>query len=123
MIQRSLFRILLVFTIGSAPVFLAAAQAQGTEPERLSLGVAAGVANLWHGDFDFTPVSWQADVRFRTGRFFASDVFFEQWRRRDEEVRSSNLRTPTIASSCFVSSLPTTLRPQREVERRAFAAG
>src|SRR5690349_20066545 len=92
MARSSKFRSILFLPIPSLACLIpSAAQAQGAEPERLSIGVAAGVANPWHGDFDFTAMSWQADVRFRTGRFFASNVFYEQWRHGEEDVRTGIL--------------------------------
>ena len=66
----------------------ASAAAQGVNPEHVSIGAAAGIANPLHGDFDFTAPAWQVDVRLNTGRFVASTIFFEEWRRSDEEVRT-----------------------------------
>ncbi len=74
----------LIALLGSA-----SAAAQGAEQERVSIGAAAGIADPTHGDFEFRAPAWQVDVRLKTARFLASTVFFEEWRKRDEEVRTN----------------------------------
>ena len=78
------FSLLLALVVLTAAPTVVHAQ----DDHRVSIGAAAGVADPWHGDFDFTAGSWQADLRINMGRFFASTVFFEQWKHRDEEVRT-----------------------------------
>lgn len=62
------------------------ASAQTGDRLHVSVGAAAGVATPFHGDFDFTATSWQADVRVDTGRHVGFDVFLEEWRHADEQV-------------------------------------
>jgi hypothetical protein len=69
------------------------ARAQSPAAGRFSVGAAAGVATPLHGDFDFTAPAWQVDVRLDTARHFASTVFFEQWLRKDEEIRTGVMLT------------------------------
>ena len=62
---------------------LAAAQ----EPDqKVSAGVAAGLAIPFHGDFNFTATAWQADVRITTASHVALGLFVEEWRHTDEDV-------------------------------------
>ena len=72
----------------AAALVLAAVPAAAQDPDarHVSIGGAAGVAMPFHGDFDFNAVSWQADVRVDTMRYFGFSVFFEEWRHDDEEV-------------------------------------
>jgi outer membrane scaffolding protein for murein synthesis (MipA/OmpV family) len=69
------------------------ARAQSAASGRFSVGAAAGIATPLHGDFDFTAQAWQVDVRLDTARHFASTVFFEQWLRKDEEIRTGVMLT------------------------------
>jgi hypothetical protein len=64
----------------------APAAAQDPDTSHVSLAVAAGVATPFHGDFDFTAASWQADVRVDTARHFGFGVFFEEWHHTDENT-------------------------------------
>ena len=85
------FRYMRYLTLASLIILFgcASAAAQGVERERVSIGAAAGIADPIHGDFQFKAPAWQVDVRLNTGRFLASTVFFEQWRKRDEDVRTN----------------------------------
>jgi len=67
---------------------MAAVPAAAQDPDRMhvSVGAAAGIAAPYHGDFDFTATSWQADVRVDTTRHFGFGVFLEEWRHSDERV-------------------------------------
>jgi hypothetical protein len=82
----------LVRVAASAAVLVIAgvlpAPAQTRDGLHVSLGAAAGVAAPFHGDFDFTATTWQADVRVDTTRHFGFDVFFEEWRHADERVQN-----------------------------------
>jgi hypothetical protein len=80
---RLLLIILLILPLGATP---AAAQ---DPDQRFSAGIAAGVATPFHGDFDFTAISWQGDVRINTARHLALDLFVEEWRHTIEEVRTN----------------------------------
>lgn len=63
------------------------ARATAQEPDqKVSAGVAAGLAIPFHGDFNFTATAWQADVRISTARHFALGFFIEEWRHTDEDV-------------------------------------
>lgn len=74
-------------------LFVAPAAAQSSGGSRFSIGAAAGRTNPLHGDFDFTPVTWQADVRFAVARHFGFNVFFEEWRHVAEDVRTTQTIT------------------------------
>lgn len=54
--------------LGPLVLLPGAAAAQATDsPPRVAIGAGAGVAFPLHGDFDFTPWAWDADVRWSFG--------------------------------------------------------
>jgi hypothetical protein len=86
--MKHLLSIAFLVALAASPAW-----AQNTLSDRFSLGAAAGIATPLHGDFDFTARAWQVDVRLGIARYFASTVFFEQWLRNDEEVRTGVMLT------------------------------
>jgi hypothetical protein len=64
---------------------LAAAQSSDPGP-RLSVGAGAGVAFPLHGDFDFTPWAWDADVRIAMARHVLLEVAVGEWRHSESRV-------------------------------------
>jgi hypothetical protein len=69
------------------------AAGQGRDPRPVSVGAAAGVSVPLHGDLDFTAPSWQADVRVDAARHVGFSVFYEQWQRGHEQVRTDQTIT------------------------------
>ena len=69
----------------AAFVMTAAASAQTLEEPRLTVGVGAGVADPFHGDFDFTAPTWQASVRGHTARHFVVEGFLSGWQHNESE--------------------------------------
>jgi hypothetical protein len=59
--------------------------AQTAQP-RVSVAVGGGVANPYHGDFDFTAPSWDVSFRASIARHVAIEGFFEQWQHDTREV-------------------------------------
>lgn len=70
--------------LATAPAF-----AQAAAAHRITVGAAAGVANPFHGDFDFAAPAWQVDVRIDSSRHFAFGPFYEAWRHGSEEILSN----------------------------------
>jgi hypothetical protein len=68
-------------------LFPRAAGAQPTgEAPRISIGGGAGLAFLYHGDFDFTPWAWDADLRIRMSRRVMLEVAAGEWRHEETNV-------------------------------------
>lgn len=67
------------------------AAAQGKPDSRVSVGAGIGFATPFHGDFDFTPVSWDVSVRVGKGtaRFEAA---WAEWRHE----RSVDIPAPAL---------------------------
>lgn len=77
--------------LGSLALLPGVAAAQGTSgPPRLSVGAGAGLALPFHGDVDFTPWAWDADVRLAMARHVLFEVAVGEWRHADTSV-STNL--------------------------------
>lgn len=62
------------------------ANAQTVGQPQLTIGVGAGIANPLHGDFNFTPPTWNVAVRGHTGPHFIVEGFFAGWRHRSSET-------------------------------------
>jgi hypothetical protein len=62
------------------------ANAQTAGEPQLTVGGGAGIANPLHGDFDFTPPTWNVSVRGHTGPHFIVEGFFAGWRHRSSET-------------------------------------
>lgn len=60
------------------------ASAQNSEPPRVTVGVAGGIANPMHGDFDFVTPEWQVSVRGRLADGVTFEGFFNEWRHTEE---------------------------------------
>jgi hypothetical protein len=60
-------------------VATADAGAQTVAEPRLTFGGGAGIANPFHGDFDFTPATWQASVRAHQGHHLVVEAFLSRW--------------------------------------------
>ena len=76
----------LLVAVAVVLLFAGPAAAQDPDDRHISVGAAAGIATPFHADFEFTAISWQADVRVDTARDFGFSVFIEEWRHTDEEV-------------------------------------
>jgi hypothetical protein len=64
----------------------ATAGAQSTESPRVSIGAGAGVAFPYHGDYNFTPWAWDADLRIRMSRRVMLEVAAGEWRHDETNV-------------------------------------
>jgi hypothetical protein len=64
----------------------AAAWAQSADPPRVSVGAGVGLAFPLHGDFDFTPWAWEADVRVALSRRGVLEVAAGEWRHSESRV-------------------------------------
>jgi len=68
----------------------AVSTAQSAVPAtRMSVGAGVGVAVPFHGDFNFTPVTWDADVRLPMSERLLVELAVGDWRRSDAEVRTN----------------------------------
>jgi hypothetical protein len=64
------------------------AHAQPDAIPRVSIGGGAGVTLPFHGDFDFTPGTWEAGVRVALSRRAAFEGSLSEWRRTDVRRQS-----------------------------------
>jgi hypothetical protein len=79
----------LLVAVAVVLLFAGPAAAQDPDDRHISVGAAAGIATPFSGVFEFTAISWQADVRVDTARHFGFSVFIEEWRHTHEEVFGS----------------------------------
>lgn len=70
-----------------------AASAQ-PNPARVSVGAGAGFAVPFHGDFDFTPWAWDADLRVAVSPHLLIEAAVGEWR-HDESRVAENIRVET----------------------------
>ena len=99
---------------------LATAQSSGPGP-RLSLGAGAGVTFPLHGDFDFTPWAWDADVRLAVARRVLLEVAVGEWRHSESRV-SENI--PVAPPPGVIGRLEQkTTRVQRSSQVNVLATG
>lgn len=77
----------LMLLLAMLALFPRAAAAQYTdEAPRVSAGAGLGIAVPYHGDFDFTPWAWDADVRIRMSRRVMLEVAVGEWRHEQTDV-------------------------------------
>ena len=80
---------------GATLILSDAAAAQSQDPlPRVSVGAGAGVAFPLHGDFDFTPWAWDADVRLAISRHVLVEVAVGEWRHSESTVLENIPVTP-----------------------------
>jgi hypothetical protein len=71
------------------------ASAQGFDDSRITASGAAGIALPLHADLDFNAPEWQIAVRGTVSRHFLLEGFFEAWRHRAEDPRTTAARRTT----------------------------
>jgi hypothetical protein len=98
-----------------------AASAQPDQP-RVSVGAGAGLAIPFHGDFDFTPWAWDADLRVAVSPHLLIEAAVGEWRHSESRV-SEAIRVATPPGT--IGRLEqTTGRVQRIYQANAlFTAG
>lgn len=108
--------------LGSLVMVPGVAAAQGTSaPPRVSVGAGAGFAVPFHGDFDFTPWAWDADLRVAMARHVLFEVSIGEWRHADTSV-STNL--PGTTSTELIGRLERqTSRVQRTLQANVLFTG
>src|SRR5918994_6878476 len=75
------------FLLAATLVLPGRAAGQSSDPgPRVSVGAGAGVAFPFHGDFDFTPWAWEADVRLAVARHVLFEVAVGEWRHSESSV-------------------------------------
>jgi hypothetical protein len=90
-------------------------------PPRVSIGAGAGVALPFHGDFDFTPWAWEADVRVRLSRRMLFEAAVGDWRHSETRVVAN---IPVTTPPGVIGRLEqTTARTQRTFEANALFTG
>lgn len=77
-----------VFGLVAAVSRSAAAQPADSAP-RVLVGAGGGIAFPFHGDFDFTPWAWDADVRIALSRRLLFEAFVGEWRRTETTVQQN----------------------------------
>ena len=98
---------------------IAAAQEDSTP--RVSVGAGAGVAFPFHGDFDFTPWAWDADVRIAMSPHVLFEVAVGEWRHTDSLVRQNIPVTPGGGTIGRLEQ--STTRAQRSLEANVLFTG
>ena len=91
---------------------IASAQTADSTP-LVSVGAGAGVAFPFHGDFDFTPWVWDADMRVAIARHVLFEVAAGEWR-HTERVASQNI--PIIGGGVIGRVDHTTTHVQRSLQ-------
>lgn len=89
------------------------------QPPRVSVGAGAGLAIPFHGDFDFTPWAWDADVRLTMARHALFEVAIGEWHHSETTVRE-NIST---AGGVIGRLEQTTARTQRFVQANMLFTG
>ena len=84
MIARKTVRCLLLGALVLVPRMSAA---QSSSTPAVSVAAGAGVAFPFHGDFDFTPWAWDADVRVAMAPHALFEVALGEWRQTDTFAR------------------------------------
>ncbi|MEO8071272.1 MAG: hypothetical protein ABI652_07705 [Acidobacteriota bacterium] len=97
---------------------LAVAQAQ---VPRVSIAAGAGLAVPLHGDFDFTPWAWDADVRVAMSRHALFEAAVGEWRHSETFVRQNIPVTP--GPGVIGRSEQRTTRTQRTLEANVLFTG
>ena len=62
-------------------------------PPRLTVAANVGVANPFHGDFDFNAPAWEVSMRGALGTHAAAEFFVEEWQHRQTTVSLDQLIT------------------------------
>ena len=65
-----------------------------SDPPRISVGGGAGFAIPFHGDFDFTPWAWDADLRVAVSPHLLIEAAVGEWRHSESRV-AQNIRVDT----------------------------
>ena len=76
----------LVFVVFICLSATTASAQSGDSPPAISAGAAAGVALPFHGDFDFIPWAWEADLRIRLSRRVLVEAVMGDWRHTERLV-------------------------------------
>lgn len=106
--------------VGTFAVLPRTAAAQSNVPSpRVSVGAGAGLAIPLHGDFDFTPWAWDADVRLKMGPHGLLEAAAGEWRHSATTV-TENIATTGGAIGRLQQ---TTSRTQRFVQANVLATG
>lgn len=101
----------------------AAAQDNGLPP-RVSVGGSAGIALPFHGDFDFTPWAWDADVRFALSPHALFEVAVGDWRHSERTTRENlPVQGPSGPIGSIARYEETTTRVQRSVQANLLFTG
>jgi hypothetical protein len=80
--------------VGALLFFPCVAAAQENATPRVSVGAGAGLAFPFHGDVDFTPWAWDADVRVAMAPHVLFEVAVGEWRHSDSVARQNLPVTP-----------------------------
>jgi hypothetical protein len=115
--MRTRLAVLLVLTFLPA----AAARAQPVNPPRVSIGAGLGLALPFHGDLDFTPWAWDADVRIRLARRGLLEVAVGEWRHSESRVVENIQVTPPPGAIGRLEQ--TTSRAQRMLQASLLFEG
>jgi hypothetical protein len=75
-----LIRMMIVAVAASALALVPSVVTGQDAPPKLTLAAGGGIANPFHGDFDFTAPSWEVSLRGSIARHVAVEGFFEQWK-------------------------------------------
>lgn len=98
--------------LGAFVLLPGAVAAQGTDSvPRVAIGAGAGLALPFHGDFDFTPWAWDADLRVALARHALLEAAVGEWRHSETSV-AQNIQV-TIPPGTIGRLERTTTRVQR----------
>jgi hypothetical protein len=100
----------------------AASAAQIAHPApRVAIGAGAGLAVPFHGDYDFTPWAWDADVRLALSGRGSLEVAVGEWRHSDTRVARNIQLTPPPGTIDRLEQ--STARTQRMLQANLLFAG
>jgi hypothetical protein len=102
-------------------LFPGTATGQTASPPRVSIGAGAGLAVPFHGDFDFTAWTWEADIRVRLSPRVLFEAAIGDWRHSETRVAENIPVTPP--AGVIGRFEQTTTRTQRTVEANALFTG
>jgi hypothetical protein len=92
----------------------AAAQTADDAAPRISIGAGAGIAFPFHGDFDFTPWAWDADVRIGLSRRLMLEAAVGEWRHTVTRVEND---VPALGASGPIGTFGRLEQSTRRVQR------